>query len=487
MSRINLKPQILYFLRFRRFDAFSFILLVAVTFVATIIVWLTIYNSKVADSKESGTNGISGLRTFDFCTLRAQTDQNIRCLWPPKSPEELISPDTRRYDLTLRPRVLEDEESLKLGERYYWWANILYNGTPILGSWLKRLVVMDRLTRMSQPFDNYYLYPQIMDVEEAVHSVRQGMAVKQAPINDPYLEVFHKPKNVCFRTNENDTQELVVLIKSCAGCFLDRKHVRETYMQKYLWGDFRIQFAFVTGLPAEKSKEPILIENVLENNRQGWPNGNLDATSLKALLFEEAVLFDDIVVGNFLDTYFNLTLKQMFTFRWVSVFCKYQSPVYLFIDNDYSIVPANLIKLVRSIPNTFKPRMNAGIRGPDRIVRRPKLKDGVERGGVSEDEIPWNIYPEYSSGACYFIGADLLIDVTVATAFTKRFRFEDAYLSFVWTKLKQRVYAFKALRHYIGPNQDISDLAIGPQVAVDKQMNWKSGFLNLTVTSKAKV
>ena len=49
-------------------------------------------------------------------------------------------------------------------------------------------------------------------------------------------------------------------------------------------------------------------------------------------LHEEAQLYDDIVVFDFLDTYVNLTIKTLVSLNWI--FNVYKTDIYLKVDDD---------------------------------------------------------------------------------------------------------------------------------------------------------
>ncbi|VDN49417.1 unnamed protein product, partial [Dibothriocephalus latus] len=51
---------------------------------------------------------------------------------------------------------------------------------------------------------------------------------------------------------------------------------------------------------------------------------------------------DDLIVGDFEDTYFDMTLKMHHSFVWAATFCRGR-PGFLFIDDDFAFSENNLL------------------------------------------------------------------------------------------------------------------------------------------------
>ena len=199
-------------------------------------------------------------------------------------------------------------------------------------------------------------------------------------------------------------------------------------------------------------------------------------------LYNESKTYQDLVIGGFHDTYYNLTLKLIFAFRWASSFCDGQTPLFLLLDDDMSIIPMNLIRLVHQIPQQYRVNFNSGVPFPDRIVIRPKSGAGSNRWAVSENEFPWNMYPPYATGAASMIGAKMVCDAAIAMAFTKFYRIDDAYLGIVWKKLDYSTLEISGFRLNMNENQ-FNDTVIVPRSALDRYIDWSSGkALKVTTT-----
>ncbi|KAF5394654.1 Hexosyltransferase [Paragonimus heterotremus] len=414
---------------------------------------------------------------YDACIVDARSNPDTRCPWPPKLVFDLFNQQTGVYNLQLNPILHKDEQ---LPSKTHWeLLQFLYNGQNISGSELKQLVDIDAKVRMDGVVQNYELYPQMMNVKEAVKAIRLGDPVQNVPINDPPLEVIRSPLHVCTNTNGKNVLDLVVLIKSCSTCSDNRVNARNTYMQQKLWNNFRVQFAFVTGMPTEARREKYDFDGVWIQPYNGHQTNQTTLEATQKLL-QESDVHQDLLIGSFSDTYYNLTLKMMLTFRWTAAFCKNQALVYLFLDDDYSLVPSSVIRLIRKMPFTVRPYLNGGTAMPDLIVRHPsKSSSWAGRWSVSANELPWTRYPSYSSGAAYILGSELVIDAAIAMAFTRYYRLDDAYLGFVWNKIDSRVYTIRQMKHTINNLTDPKEVITAPRIYVNKAMDWATGIMNM--------
>ncbi|KAG5440955.1 Lactosylceramide 1,3-N-acetyl-beta-D-glucosaminyltransferase A [Clonorchis sinensis] len=329
-------------------------------------------------------------------------------------------------------------------------------------------MIYRRLIYVERNVDRSTERPDMIEIV-MVPSSEQGARLLYNPVNDPVLKAVRTPSGVCNQPMEVDNLDLIFLVKSCATCFTDREYTRKTLMQPVLWPNFRVRFVFVTGLPIHIAGPSIVIEGVTIMVDKRVSRVDNQTEKLTAQLLEEADKYQDLLIGNFGDTYYNLTLKMMLTFRWVAAFCGKQSSLYFFIDNDYSVYPPTLINLVRRLPLEVRALVNFGTEGPARIVLRP-IKGEKNTYAVSEDEIPWSQYPQYSSGSAYILGTKLVTDASIAMAFTRHFRVDDAYLGIVWTKLGEQVYKLPQLKHLFQNGEKLTEVISAPRGHLDQHL-----------------
>lgn len=93
---------------------------------------------------------------------------------------------------------------------------------------------------------------------------------------------------------ENDKIEIIVGIPCGPPQLIGRIAVRETYMKEKLIDGFNAKYMFLTGLPPEP-----------------YYSYSLD------YLNEESFIYNDMLVFDFINTYHNITLLMMSTYKWL--------------------------------------------------------------------------------------------------------------------------------------------------------------------------
>ncbi|VDP70779.1 unnamed protein product [Echinostoma caproni] len=400
-------------------------------------------------------------KPFASESIRADREQRTACHWPPHSTEDIRNPKTRLFHLAIQPCVQKQngkDHSDTRWERYYKLLKILYPGRLTNGSITHRARIMEHALRVDPNEYNYNLYPQLIDVKETVSLVRQGHKVVRKPINDPNIPILVAPRGFCDPSkNKQDSSELVVLIKSCVRCRKDRYWARETYMQPHLWGDFHIRFVFGVSV-----------------HHRSHGNEKQDYVNTKRELITEANQFGDILIGDFEDNYFSLTLKQAFTFRWASVFCAHETQLFLFLDHDYTAIPTNLIRFVRGLPAEILPDVSFGIPGQNHLVLRPE-KASDNRWAISEDEFPWDYYPAYFGGYSYMKGINIVTDMAIASAFVHPLRVEDAHMGILRYRAGVQTYVIPQLVHTVNSAKELRTIICGNSWHIRNFFNWTTG------------
>ncbi len=139
-------------------------------------------------------------------------------------------------------------------------------------------------------------------------------------------------------------------------------------------------------------------------------------------LEEESRQHRDLLQSNFVDSYFNLTIKTMVVMDWLATRCP-QATYAMKVDSDTYINLENLMSLLLS-PNT--PRQNC-ITGflmwNQNVIRNKKSK-----WYVSEELYPKLKYPTYVQGAEYVFSNDLSEKIMDISKEVKPFNIEDTYV-----------------------------------------------------------
>ncbi len=128
------------------------------------------------------------------------------------------------------------------------------------------------------------------------------------------------PQKVNCSSGSRNSDDLVVILKSRPQEYFQRQAVRQT------WGkDFRNKLTFVIGCPS---------------------SGGELGEQLQAAIRLESEQFGDILLVDFVDTYYNLSLKFLASLNYISSQCS-GSGFYLYGDTDAILYPDNVKEFVR--------------------------------------------------------------------------------------------------------------------------------------------
>ncbi|XP_059399318.1 beta-1,3-galactosyltransferase 2-like [Carassius carassius] len=139
-------------------------------------------------------------------------------------------------------------------------------------------------------------------------------------------------------------------------------------------------------------------------------------------LEEESRQHRDLVQSNFVDSYFNLTIKTMVIMDWLATCCP-RAAYAMKVDSDMYINMKNLMSLLLA-PNTPRQNYITGyLMWNQNVIRNKKSKYYV-----SEELYPASKYPTYVLGVAYVFSNDLPKKVVEASKDMKPFNIEDAYV-----------------------------------------------------------
>ncbi|KAL1251157.1 hypothetical protein QQF64_018953 [Cirrhinus molitorella] len=139
-------------------------------------------------------------------------------------------------------------------------------------------------------------------------------------------------------------------------------------------------------------------------------------------LEEESRQHRDLVQSNFVDSYFNLTIKTMVIMDWLATRCA-QASYAMKVDSDVYINVENLMSLLLA-PNTPRENYITGHLMWNRFV----VRDKNSKWYVSEELYPELKYPTYPLGMGYVFSSDLPEKIVEASKKVKGFNNEDAYI-----------------------------------------------------------
>lgn len=194
------------------------------------------------------------------------------------------------------------------------------------------------------------------------------------------------------RSDDGDVK-LVMMVHSAANHFKTRTTIRQT------WGSVTrrtdVALAFVLGMPTNPVHQPL----VLQEDR----------------------LYGDIVQGDFLDTYHNLTLKSISMIRWVHDRCR-SAMFVLKIDDDCFLNPYGFLEYLDSKNHT------AAIYGKVYHNAQPFREIG-SKWYMPKDQYTKFRYPTFVMGPSYVVSQAAVPLLHSAIETTKPIVLEDVYLN----------------------------------------------------------
>ena len=208
-------------------------------------------------------------------------------------------------------------------------------------------------------------------------------------------------EDACFKNNEGGHIFLVVLVKCRPNEKYDRQQVRRT------WGG-------VTQVLGRRALTMFLIGQTTD------PTAN-------QLLRNEDGTHHDFIQEDFIDSYHNMTYKNIMGLKWVTLFCPQASYV-LSIDSDMTL---NIVHLVRRLIR--KPRVNFA----EGHLRRDPLP---HRHKSSKWYTPLEMYPEptyapFLNGACYVMSGDVGMAIYRESIHVRFLQWDDVFIGLVMKKI----------------------------------------------------
>ncbi|XP_033739152.1 beta-1,3-galactosyltransferase 1-like [Pecten maximus] len=241
-----------------------------------------------------------------------------------------------------------------------------------------------------------------------VQEYRRTGYVKNRVINKFTYRYLHNPTNRCASNGgglQNHTKDVFVvfLVKSKSSHWQQRNAIRQTWGNEHYFNNIYIRTVFVLGTPVNESLNPI------------W---------------DEIKQFNDIILMDFHDTYFNNTLKTSTSLNWVPEFCPKARFVVL-VDDDIYVSLKTLVLFLNRLPAGRRIKLYMG-----------RIYDGYQphrntksKWFVPMSEYPWDTYPPFVAAGTVIMTMDFVSDVRTALPYTKLFRLDDVYLGIIAYKL----------------------------------------------------
>ena len=287
-------------------------------------------------------------------------------------------------------------------------------------------------------FHTEFTYPLEGDLYSWIGQLKRGERPDVEPINDHSYTILKHAKSKCVEEDgvHYISLRVIYLVKSAMDHFDRRKVIRDTWGYERRFSDVEIRTVFLLG------SQP----------------GNVD---LQAKIESEYQTHRDLVQGDFVDSYFNNTMKTMMGLRWAVEQCP-TSRFYFFVDDDYYVSTRNVLRFLRNPVNypgyLEEPVLNFDEVQDQRQGRKlqqmidfdipedvrlftgyvfhtPPLRHKPSKWYVPLEEYPFHLWPPYVTAGAYILSRDALVEMYYASYFVKRFRFDDIYMGIIAKKI----------------------------------------------------
>ncbi|RWS30775.1 Beta-1:3-galactosyltransferase 1-like protein [Leptotrombidium deliense] len=263
-------------------------------------------------------------------------------------------------------------------------------------------------------FVNFYFY--INRTASDVTAFRPVLRVTPSPYNASLLDSqdFHSLINLkhfdfvlnnarCSKPANgasNNDLFLVIFIHSAPNNFNKRQSIRRTWGNESNFNDDKIRVVFTLGAVGD--------------------------TSVQRLIEKENNDYKDIVQGNFLDSYRNLSYKHVMGLKWVTYFC--QNAKFVFkTDDDIFVDIFQLIFFLKGWHSEMFPLRNFM---SCYVITNPYPKRSVRsKWHVTYEEYPGKYYPEYCSGWGILMSPDVVFNLYIHSRDINYFWVDDVLVS----------------------------------------------------------
>lgn len=198
--------------------------------------------------------------------------------------------------------------------------------------------------------------------------------------------------------SEKENLSVVVIVHTAPTNFINRMAIRKTWGNNSYYSD-------------------------LGTTKLLFLLGRVNNASLQRKIEEEFKQFGDLVQGDFMDSYYNMTLKGTMGFKWLSERCR-NAKVVLKVDDD---VIVNMFAFLEKFVPSFllKPRHMACRRlRKAKIERRKSSKWSIEERLFSGE----SVYPDFCQGFIVAISNDVVPELFASASLTPFFWIDDIFL-----------------------------------------------------------
>ena len=320
-----------------------------------------------------------------------------------------------------------------------------------------------------------------IQIENAGSDAEPDSSDSIKPINSYDHRFIIKNENKCkvkgkqFKNREDDGIRLVLMVKSAIINKHRRDAIRKSWGFETRFSDVEIRRLFVIGSCQSLSDTDV--------NGMVSRSGHSRATTCQDLIDEESDENKDLVQADFIDSYYNNTIKTMIGLKWLNQFCS-DAKFVLFVDDDYYVSTKNLLKFLRNpfkdlkynqaaqnndlplIEGNQKSAAAASImrskllkvndadfndpfEEPNEVISPPDtrlyagyvfpssspMRHAFSKWFIDLSEYPYSKYPSYVTAGAFVLSNQAFKQFFTASRFIRHFRFDDIFMGILSHKL----------------------------------------------------
>lgn len=243
--------------------------------------------------------------------------------------------------------------------------------------------------------------------------------------------LIDQPLKCDVRGAEEDAPYLLIAVKSVPQDFHKRQVVRRTWGQeRHLQTSGSIRTVFLLGVPHNRTALPL------------WDQ----------LLSYESQAFGDVLLWDFEDTFFNLTLKETHFLEWVNRSCPHVKFIFKG-DADVYVNVENIVEMLRS------ERVDSDLFVGDIITNAKPIRRQNSKYYVPEFLYGAGLYPSYAGGGGFVMSGHTARRLSSACQQVELFPIDDVFLG-----MCLQVIGIKPLRHQSFRTFGISQPSTAPNL-----------------------
>lgn len=272
-----------------------------------------------------------------------------------------------------------------------------------------------------------FSYPFNGDIGSQCYEIRRNRVPAIEPINNQTFTYRNNNPNKCKDELRNElTPHLLIIVKSKNSNFKRRTAIRNSWGYEKRFSDVIIRTIFTLGIDKET-------------------NDYERPSEIQKLVDLEASNFNDIIQFNFIDEYFNNTIKTVNGMRWAKENC-IRSKFYLYVDDDYYVSIKNILAFLRNPLNypeyleEYKEHLrkinqrklhslNLNVELPSDVklfagfvFHSSPHRHKSSKWFVSLEEYKYDMWPIYVTAGSFILSREALQEMYCTSLYTKHFR-----------------------------------------------------------------